>query len=1111
MKHVAFRILGPFEAQVDGRSIDLPSQRERALLAVLLLSAGEVVSTETLVASVWGDPAPGSARHMVHEYVSRLRVALDGASIIVTRAPGYVVERDTYELDAARFAEYLAAARAAVSTGELDAGLEAFDAALGLWRGEVLSDVVLEGDAGATAARLGDQRRAALSERVDVALALGRHHELVPDLERAAAAEPLDERLIGQLMLALYRDGRQSDALARYRESRERLDHELGIEPRAELKALHRAILRHDPALTPGIAVESEQQSALAAARRGSRRHLALAAVAITVVGTAIAAAAVAVGKDHAQGAVTAHGDALAVVDATTGRLVGTTSLGSRPAAIAHTAGSIWISYPDARAVARISPISLQVTASIPLDVPAESLATTAGAVWAVGSNLTDTSLTVDRIDPTFNIATRVQRLPLVVEGDTGSIAGGQKTLVVAPRSGFLTRIDTRTGRVLNRVDPSVPPTAIARGFGSTWLAYREANEVVRVDSTGAITTIPVGRQPSSIAVGRTAVWVADSLDDSVKSIDPATSSVVTTVEVGAEPEAIAENRGSVWVANAGDGTLTRIDERTGRRTRQVTVGASPRALVVANDKVWVSIEPPPPVEPSGGTIVVSVPSGITWFDPAVADAIDDSPIEYAICSALLINPDEAGSAGLQVVPDAARAEPTVSDGGRVYTFMIRKGQRFSPPSNEPVTAETFKYSIERSLKPIMSLGLNGTAPGQQVLTDVIGEAAYVAGKARHISGISAHGYRLTIRLTRPTPDLPERIADSPFCAVPTDMPLKPQPGAFPSSGPYYIATETPGRSLVLLRNPNYRGDRPRRPRRIDIVIGPRHPIEAVEAGKLDYAIDAVTPAQSARLDARYGPHSPAARRGEQQYFVNRGLEVDEVHLNTSRPLFASAQMRRAVNYAVDRRALAARGGAFYANASVAQMEIPPGVPGFRNEHVYPLIPDLAKARGLAGPGHHTAILWCYLGGGGPRAAQIIARNLAAIGIDVQIKCFPGNQYWTFMLTPGAAWDLAVDGGSWGQDPGDWIGGYGTAYDPSHLHDRRVNSLVAVAERKSGLARAFAYAQIDDLLVRDVAPDIVYANEGSHDFFSRRIGCQLNQPLAGMDLGALCIRPYVRP
>jgi len=340
-------------------------------------------------------------------------------------------------------------------------------------------------------------------------------------------------------------------------------------------------------------------------------------------------------------------------------------------------------------------------------------------------------------------------------------------------------------------------------------------------------------------------------------------------------------------------------------------------------------------------------------------------------------------------------------------------------------------------------------------------------------------------------------------------MPLKPVSGPFPSAGPYYLAATTPGRSLVLLRNPNYHGDRPRRPQRIDVVIGPQHPIEAVEASRLDYAIDGVPAERSAGLERLYGAGSTVARHGKQQYFVVPSSEVDMIRLNTSRPLFATARMRRAANFAVDRRALAANGGTLYAHATVAQMYLPPGVPGFRDEHIYPLRPDVAAARRLAGSGRHTALLYCYLGGGGPRASQIIVKNLAAIGIDVEVKCFPGDQFWSHMLKPGAPWDLAIDG--WSGDPanpGDFLDDFGrrAVYNASHLNDPRVDSLLRSAARRSGLARDIAYARVDHVLVRDVAPQITFANESTHQFFSARIGCQHFWPAAGIDLGALCIR-----
>ena len=182
----------------------------------------------------------------------------------------------------------------------------------------------------------------------------------------------------------------------------------------------------------------------------------------------------------------------------------------------------------------------------------------------------------------------------------------------------------------------------------------------------------------------------------------------------------------------------------------------------------------------------------------------------------MLVNyPDEPGTAGTRLVPDAARSLPAVSKDGRSYTFTIRSDMRFSPPSNQPVTAQTFKHTIERATNPRLH-----NPPGQMFLADVVGAPAYFAGNARHITGVEAHGDRLTIHLTHPAPDLPARLAVSQFCAVPTDTPNRPVSTPIPSAGPYYVASATPGRSFVLLRNPNYHGNRPRRLQRIQIIVG---------------------------------------------------------------------------------------------------------------------------------------------------------------------------------------------------------------------------------------------------------------------------------------------------
>src|SRR5262249_27771545 len=157
----------------------------------------------------------------------------------------------------------------------------------------------------------------------------------------------------------------------------------------------------------------------------------------------------------------------------------------------------------------------------------------------------------------------------------------------------------------------------------------------------------------------------------------------------------------------------------------------------------------------------------------------------------------------------------------------------------------------------------------------------------------------------------------------------------------YYIAHVTPGRGYVLLRNPNYHGDRPHRLQRIEVVVGGPHPVAQVEASKLDYAFGDVPAADSARLARLYRPHSAAARRAPPRYFVSGPLGADYPVLNASRPLSAGARMRRAASYAIDRHALAANGGSFSTGAARTERGIPPGEPGFRDRHIYPVVPDV--------------------------------------------------------------------------------------------------------------------------------------------------------------------------
>ena len=265
-----FRILGPVEVRAQGRPLAVAGGRQRALLALLLLRAGEPVSRDRLIADLWGERPPAGAVKTVQAVVSRLRRALGGeASRLVTGAAGYRLRVEPDELDLARFERLCEDGRRALAAGRPGRAAARLHAALEEWRGPALADVAFEPFAPPEVARLEELRAAAVEDRVEADLALGRGVELVAELEVLVAREPLRERLHGQLMLALYRAGRQGEALDAYRDAVRTLDAELGLRPGPELDRLQQAILAQDPTLLRG-APAAEEAPAEAERRRAT-------------------------------------------------------------------------------------------------------------------------------------------------------------------------------------------------------------------------------------------------------------------------------------------------------------------------------------------------------------------------------------------------------------------------------------------------------------------------------------------------------------------------------------------------------------------------------------------------------------------------------------------------------------------------------------------------------------------------------------------------------------------------------------------------------------------------------------------------------------------------
>ncbi len=248
-----FRILGPLEVRHEGRPVPIGGAKERALLALLLLHPGEPVSVDRLIDELWGDSPPATARKSVQVRVAGLRRAI-GGDVLLRRGDAYLVRLEPNQLDLHRFEQLLSDGSDALAVGDPSGAVTMLHEALALWRGPALADYAYESFAQPAIARLEELRAHALESRIEAQLELGLHARVVAELEDLVAAHPFRERLRAQLMLALYRDGRQAEALDVYRGTRDEFIAELGIEPTPTLQRLQQAILRQDPSLDGPVA-----------------------------------------------------------------------------------------------------------------------------------------------------------------------------------------------------------------------------------------------------------------------------------------------------------------------------------------------------------------------------------------------------------------------------------------------------------------------------------------------------------------------------------------------------------------------------------------------------------------------------------------------------------------------------------------------------------------------------------------------------------------------------------------------------------------------------------------------------------------------------------------
>jgi peptide/nickel transport system substrate-binding protein len=513
-----------------------------------------------------------------------------------------------------------------------------------------------------------------------------------------------------------------------------------------------------------------------------------------------------------------------------------------------------------------------------------------------------------------------------------------------------------------------------------------------------------------------------------------------------------------------------------------------------------------------GGTARFNLATDTDYIDPALAYYQISWQFEYATCAKLLNYPDKAGAAGSQLQPEVAKALPTVSADGKTYTFTIKNGFKFSPPSNEAVTAKSFAYAINRDLNPKMQ------SPASQFIGDIVGAQDVIAGKAKQASGVVVNGNKLTIKLTQKAPDFLSRIAMPFFCAIPTNTPINPNGvQKIAGAGPYYIASWEPKRQLVLKKNPNYHGNRPQNLDQIIYTVGvsPQASVLQIQKGSADYAADGIPPTAHSQLGPKYGPDSQAAKDGKQQYFVNPTLSFRYLALNTTRPMFKDAKMRQAVNNAIDRRALLNQRGAYAGQPT--DHYLPPGTPGSTGTgSAYPLDkPDVSKAKKLAGGKKGTAVMYTCNESPCPEQAQILQANLSAIGIDAEVRQFERAVQFSKEGTKGEPFDIAFEGWTADyNDPYDFLNVllYGKSIQKannvnfSYFNDPKYNKKMEEAAGLTGGERYDTYGKLDLDIAKNASPLAAWDNDNERDFFSARMGCQLYQPVYTMDIAALCLR-----
>jgi YVTN family beta-propeller protein len=1112
-----FRILGSLQVLVGERQIPLGGARQREILAILLLHRGEVVSVDRVVDELWGERPPETATKTVQVYVSRLRKVL-GDGVVVTRGGGYALELNGDALDADRFSRLAHEGREALDKGDPRGARETLTAALDLWRGPPLADLAYEPFVQNEVARLEELRLVALENRGEADLALGHHAALVPELEALVREHPTRERLREELMLALYRSGRQVEALESYRNVQRTLVEELGLEPGSQLQQLERSILTHDPAIEAPPA-----SRAVAAVRRRRRGAL------LVVLGGALliaAAVAVVVGTDSDRSS-TIREDAVGLIDPDSGELYEQFTVGGGPNAAAVGAGSVWVANQRAGTVSRVDAETRQIT-TIDIGRDASALAFGGGSLWVASAEHRG----VSQIDPRTN---RVLRAIEVGNTPSGVAVAFGAVWVATAVDGAVTRIDLARGSPTKTIAVGASPTAIAAGAGALWVASEASGSVVRIDADSArvVNAINVGNGPAAVAFGEGAVWVANRQDGTVSRIDPQRDAVTETLPVGSEPTAIAAGDGAVWVANAGDGTLARIDPGTRQVTETIEVGGSPSALAIADRTVWTTALASPGSH-RGGTL------RLTW--PPYGDAVPcgcADPIAYGNVQSwwlaslaydgLVAYRRVGGAGGARLVANLASEVPEPSADGRTYVFELRRGIRFS--NGTPVRPEDFRHSLERFLR------LNVDDAPSSYFDGVLGARRCRAepGSCDLSKGIEtdAKAGTITIHLRAPDAEFLHELTLPLASVVPSDSPMRfARRRPLPGTGPYRVASFDPARGGRLVRNRHFRPrSQDARPDGFadEIAIDVETKIDAQLAAVRGGAADMVSLSDALWVGALQPDRLPelAIQYGGQLHSAPEP-QLEHMRMNVRLPPFDDARVRRALNYAVDRGEVAELAGGAQIAQPTCQL-LPPGFPGYRPRCPYTLnpnpagtwsAPDWATARRLVREsGTRGSPVRIMIERSQKPLGRYFASLLRRLGYRSSLLVLPPSAYWPATTAPPEPVNIWWDG--WVTDylaPSAFIqplfscaslGPQGLLSDDfSASCDRRIDAQMnrALAQQSSDPTAANALWESVDRRLTDAASAVPLFNRQHLTLVSERVENVQHHPLLGVLFDQLWVK-----